>query len=309
MLRVRLRVLGCAAIFGALACALACIGTAKRRAPLILGSRSVDALLPAEPGAGAPPRIARLEGEVSYQSSGSLKWQRAVLKKKIRTGDALKTGVDGTVVIAFPDKSQIRIHNESKFGLERYNRREAVVRFGMGLIEGWLRRQQPRRFRVVTPSAVATVRGTNFQFQVDVSTHGHSTWDLFEGILEIVDNARLSTTLVAGQRLVVHYELGAVAVLKIPLDLRMTLPVDVESYGRKAAPLPPRPKRDPAVILDLLSDKALELSPAPGKGTGMNGDSGMDTDFGDLAAPEPPEILLKGFDDFFERFKPEDAKK
>jgi hypothetical protein len=83
------------------------------------------------------------------------------------------------------------------------------MRFNVGWMKAFVTKAMGRRFQVRTPSAVCSVRGT--EFDLSVSNEGRTSVNLFQGQLGVADNRGNEVLLREGQRVDVdHRGLGAV---------------------------------------------------------------------------------------------------
>lgn len=122
-----------------------------------------------------PARILVASGELTlYRKDGGAP-ESAGAGSEILFGDALETGEQGYARIEFADGSWLLIRPSSLVVFDRYSQfRESgmvdtSLRLERGDLRTWVR---PRgrgdnRFMIVTPSAMAAVRGTEFDISVD----------------------------------------------------------------------------------------------------------------------------------------------
>jgi len=187
-------------------------------------------LLPAHAlfGFGRPNSQAPL-GAVLTEASGKVELQTvgrargpAAVRKAVGAGDRLWTGPDGRAVVVFLDGSKLRLGGNSSFALDNLSAKKADIRLDLGILEAWIKNVGGRRFRVRTPTAVASIRGT--KFRVEVAAAGETIWDLFGGSLDVADNFGNRAQLDAGQRLTAGTEKGISesVVQPIPRDVRMS---------------------------------------------------------------------------------------
>ncbi len=123
----------------------------------------------------APVKVLASIGEVVlYPQAGGMS-QSLRAGMTVRTGDAVETGMDGSVRVLFADQSEMMIKPESLVIFDRYSRFEesGMVDTSLRLERGEIRtyvRPKPEgrgRFIINTPSAAAAVRGTRFDVEVD----------------------------------------------------------------------------------------------------------------------------------------------
>ena len=131
--------------------------------------------------------ITKSKGIVDYKSN-----QSDVFIKDIKNGlelyndDLLKTGEDGFVMFVYlDDGSLVKIHKNSeiyirgKIDNNKINKRLSV---GNGIFRFDVKKQQGDEFTVVTPSSVASVKGTDFM--VNVGQEGDLFYG-FDGFVEV----------------------------------------------------------------------------------------------------------------------------
>ncbi|MCR9143255.1 MAG: FecR family protein [bacterium] len=113
-------------------------------------------------------RIVRLLGKARVKSAPaagqSAKWQPAKIGQTIRNGDLIETGPGSRMIIQLRG-TQIRLAARTQTRIDNLldRSRESRVHLQKGF--AWFKvngKQQPRGFRVSTPTAIASVRGTKF---------------------------------------------------------------------------------------------------------------------------------------------------
>ena len=117
--------------------------------------------------------VKRSTGEVTVVSSGSR--QPVVVGLGLHIGDELQTGPDGSVGFTFQDDSRLALGPNSQFLIEgfRFDKtshegefRTRVRRGTLGVISGKLAKQSPDAVKVLTPSSILGVSGTEFLVEV-----------------------------------------------------------------------------------------------------------------------------------------------
>lgn len=109
----------------------------------------------------------------------------------IEFGDALETGPQGLARIDFADGTWLQLRPDSLVVFDAYSRyRESgmvdtSLRLERGRIRTWVkpRRGEGQRFIITTPSAVAAVRGTEFDLSVDRTEVLRN--EVTEGVVEV----------------------------------------------------------------------------------------------------------------------------
>lgn len=134
----------------------------------------------------APPPVATaasVEGSAEYQAKGAGPWVALAAGQVIGPTDQVKTGSGGKVIIAFSDGTKVQLGANAGFQLESLEARKIGVHMAVGLLDAWVAKVKKRRFQVRTPTAVASVRGTQLQVAVDAA--GNTDVFCFSGALEV----------------------------------------------------------------------------------------------------------------------------
>lgn len=185
---------------------------------------------PAPPAPAAS--IASVAGTVSYQPKGAPASTAAQAGQLLAAGDAVKTGDDGKAVIAFSDGSKVQLSANAAFAMESIAPALIGVRLDVGVLEAWVKKVAGRRFQTRTPTAVASVRGT--EFRTEVGPSGQTTWDLFGGSLDVANNAGQTVRVEPGQRVALDTAGTIEPVQPIPPTVKMA----VEPVVQLPAPAP-----------------------------------------------------------------------
>lgn len=122
-----------------------------------------------------PARVHAVIGEVMLYRKQGGEAEQVTQGVEVHAGDALETGDRSSVRVLFADQSELLVKPESLVIFDRYSRFQetGMVDTNLRLERGELRTYvRPRtsgrsRFIIVTPSAVAAVRGTRFDVEVD----------------------------------------------------------------------------------------------------------------------------------------------
>ena len=118
-------------------------------------------------------------------------------KLRVAIGDEISTGPDSQVTLEFRDQSRLRVESESKIRLKQAEilGQDAVVVTEVELESGRTVNIAPResrpatRFRIRTPAAVSSVRGTRFRVGAD-RQDGTTRSEVLEGVLEVSGQGR-----------------------------------------------------------------------------------------------------------------------
>ncbi|MFA6030151.1 MAG: FecR family protein [Elusimicrobiota bacterium] len=168
---------------------------ARRTLPLL--GASLFALLFCLPAAAAVT-LTSVEGKVYLRGTGSVLWNEVAVNREVQPGEELKTDPGARAVLTFDDGSRVEIGPRSSFQLENAAANDARMRIGVGWMKAMVSKVLSRRFSVRTPTAVCSVRGT--EFDVSVRDDGRTSVDLFKGSLGVADNRGSEVLLKEGQR-------------------------------------------------------------------------------------------------------------
>jgi hypothetical protein len=117
--------------------------------------------------AAAPARIASVAGRVELAPSATDVWETVTkTPRPLTEGDRLRTAEGASAQILLGDKSRLDIGESAKFCLLRAAPRDAAVSLDLGAVHALITKALSRHFQIKTPSAVASVRGTEFDVSV-----------------------------------------------------------------------------------------------------------------------------------------------
>lgn len=150
---------------------------------------------------GFTAKLFTAKGTVEYQKAGTSAWTPVKAPHMLEIGDQIKTGRKSTAEIYMRYGAKVRLGADTHFIVRNVAPEGNAVEVLRGKVSAWVRKFKGRGFTVRTPSAVCAVRGTTFG--VDVDPLGQSTWDLFDGSVEIADNSNNIVPMIPGQRLAV----------------------------------------------------------------------------------------------------------
>lgn len=143
------------------------------------------ALLGLSGAAAAAPSVSTLSGSVFVLKSGTRVWQPASAGYLLAAGDQVRTVAGASAVITFDDGSRINLGSNGSFTLQESTSGGTSLRLSIGSLRAWVNKALSRRFDVRTPTAVCSVRGT--EFAVDVNAQGHTNIQMFSGVLAVAD--------------------------------------------------------------------------------------------------------------------------
>lgn len=119
-----------------------------------------------------PARIIESHGEVTLVRGG--KTQAATPAATVYSGDTVRSGPDGSATIEFADGSRLLLQTNSEVVMDSLGSFDATgmadtsVRLKRGRVDNKVAPQKPEsRYRIITPAAVAAVRGTEFRVGAD----------------------------------------------------------------------------------------------------------------------------------------------
>lgn len=136
--------------------------------------------------AQAAPHISSFSGIVQTRTKGYSNWVVAKdVPLELGPGDSLRTGAKAKATVAFDDGSRIEMAENGFFTLDNATAQQSEMSLDLGKLRAFIKKLGARRFMVRTPTAVCSVRGT--EFAVDVQQGGKTTVDLYKGLLGVED--------------------------------------------------------------------------------------------------------------------------
>lgn len=166
---------------------------------------SISLLMIAVSFASAEVSVQTLDGTVRTKKKEAAVWNRVAERYVLSNGEEVRTGDKSVVVLDFKDGSRVELGPKTSFTVEDAGDQDgsfASMQLGWGKMKAWVRKTMSRRFRVRTPTAVCSVRGTEFQVQVEQGS-GATQIDLMSGLLGVGDNKGNETLLKDGQSIAV----------------------------------------------------------------------------------------------------------
>jgi len=126
---------------------------------------------------------------------GKGKWEPLKAGEQLDELTVIRTGLSTTVALKFEDRAEVTINNATKIGIGQCRRQGAAVKAQLGLKYGSVhadveKARGPTDFKIATPVAVASVRGTSgnlgFSGDLGLKMEGNSgTWALASGTRSI----------------------------------------------------------------------------------------------------------------------------
>lgn len=131
--------------------------------------------------------ITSADGKVLFLKSGSYTWAQVSAGQVLAPGDQLKTAGGARATVTFDDASRVDLNPGSSFTLKESSPQASGMELKLGSLKAWISKSLNRRFQVRTPTAVCSVRGT--EFGVDVEPGGDTRVQMFGGLLAVADKA------------------------------------------------------------------------------------------------------------------------
>ncbi|MCR4294604.1 MAG: FecR family protein, partial [Elusimicrobia bacterium] len=131
--------------------------------------------------------ITEADGKVLFLKSGSYTWAQVSRGQVLAAGDQLKTASGARATVTFDDASRVQLNPGSSFTLKEATPQASGMELKLGSLKAWITKSLNRRFQVRTPTAVCSVRGT--EFGVDVDPGGDTRVQMFGGLLAVADTA------------------------------------------------------------------------------------------------------------------------
>lgn len=142
--------------------------------------------------------ITSLTGSAQVRRPNTVAWNDVPTNYVLGPGDELKTGRGSRVTLTFDDGSRVELGPNSSYALQDTKAEESSMTLTFGRLKAWVTKAAARRFSVRTPTAVCSVRGT--EFGVDVNQDGRTSVELFTGLLGVQDQKGNEVLLKDGQR-------------------------------------------------------------------------------------------------------------
>ncbi len=125
------------------------------------------------------------QGQVEIRGAGG-EWTRVSGRINLEPGQEVRTKDASAALITFSDGSKLALSPNAQFAVEKSDRQETTLKLGLGKLRAFFAGYMSSRLSVRTPTAVAAVRGTEFELSAD--SQGQSEVNVREGHLEVSDN-------------------------------------------------------------------------------------------------------------------------
>jgi hypothetical protein len=137
--------------------------------------------------ASAGTVLSAVSGSAFILKTGASAWQAAPRGSALEPGDQVRTSGGSRASILFDDGSRVELGPNGSFTLQSAADSGTSLRLVMGSLRAWVSKALSRRFEVRTPTAVCSVRGT--EFEVAVAAQGNTRVEMFSGLLAVSDRA------------------------------------------------------------------------------------------------------------------------
>lgn len=150
--------------------------------------------------------VKEVQGEVFIQPAGSPveTWNAIAQDTAVNNGDSVKTG-NGSCLLAYSNQAEFRVQPNTSLTIqEQTDTQDINLKLG-SLKAKIIKEKVIKPFQVVTPTAVAAVRGTDVDF--DFNDQGQLTIDLHnDGPVQVYnDEAGMDLELPDGNKVTVQY--------------------------------------------------------------------------------------------------------
>lgn len=163
--------------------------------------------------AGVSVRLGEVKGTVSARASSSAAWTEVKDGAMLVPGGEVKTGPGSSVVLAFSDGNKVKLEQKTSFAVEGATTLKTSLRLFSGKVSAWVKRANKADFSVRHAAGVAAVRGTIFGMEGNELS---MQIELFEGVLDIVDNFGRPSTMSPGQNARMSADAGLMGISSLP---------------------------------------------------------------------------------------------
>ncbi|MBI5200391.1 MAG: FecR domain-containing protein [Elusimicrobia bacterium] len=197
----------------------------------------------AKPDAPIVGAVGLLEGPATYQAKGAGDFTPLKAGQPVAAADVIKTEANGKVTLAFSDGSKVQIGPSANVAIESLEPKKMSFKVALGVFDAWVAKLKKRRFQVKTPTAVASVRGTELRAAVDAA--GNSDFFCFGGSIEVGGSTGRAVDISAGQTVSADKGTPVSKPEAIPETVTQGPPPDVQIPSAEPAPAP-APSKAPA---------------------------------------------------------------
>jgi superkiller protein 3 len=130
--------------------------------------------------------LASVSGGTTIRLTGGTAFKRAVVRERVAAGDVVRTGPDGSAVLVFEDGTQCKMKPNTTLIIPAVRAGARRLKLEKGTVYARMARQKGKDTAIQTPAAVAGVRGT--EFQIDVDAEGGAILTVVEGEVEFAND-------------------------------------------------------------------------------------------------------------------------
>lgn len=143
-----------------------------------------------------------VKGTVLVSAAGTDTWEPAAEKMTVKEGDSIRTQAGSSVLLQMADGSMTKVGPMSMLKVHKLRGVGRNLRTGLDMESGrtWARVSKlsdESSFKIMTPTAVAGVRGTYFSSAAEQAS---SKFDVFEGEVEVSSRQDPSRSVVVGEQ-------------------------------------------------------------------------------------------------------------
>lgn len=172
----------------------------------LLSFFAVGSFLLTQPVYAVSASVGSISGEVMLHkaSAPADSWEALKQDSPLDNGDTIKT-LKGTCVVSYTDQASFALDENTVLTITENTDAQDLMLL-LGKIKGKVNKQKSEQpFRVNTPAAVATVRGTEVDFSFN--DKGELLVDLHNGKIQVVnDIAELNLDLEGKKSITVHFD-------------------------------------------------------------------------------------------------------
>jgi hypothetical protein len=165
--------------------------------PLLFGFASEKQSLPGDTPVALVKKIIL---DVTYKKAGQSDWEVAKTGLPLMDKEQVKTGPKSLALILFTDGSGLlRVRENSIlniYGTSNNKKMDKNTVINQGSVQFEVNKQEDEEFKFTTPTAVASIRGT--EGLLDVADNGESKMVLQSGNVELITKSGQKVTLTAG---------------------------------------------------------------------------------------------------------------
>ncbi|MBI1805790.1 MAG: FecR domain-containing protein [Ignavibacteria bacterium] len=139
------------------------------------------------PENGTLALVTKIVQEV-MKKSASNEWSKATSGDMLIVGDQVRTGKQSLAVIKFMDRSIVRVREQSELTISASSQTGGMVKIiqlSKGSFGFDVKKQQNDRFRLTSPTSVASIRGTRGKLS---GGSGNDTLVVTEGLVNLKNN-------------------------------------------------------------------------------------------------------------------------